>query len=106
MISVLVSLRAAASHRCRPPAGSTCEIAPLIDPQDNLREGGGRQVLLIAGELRDQLFQAGIVPDHHDGPRLGLPHCAQHRENVGRADHIKILVQQTYRLRCDVQRSA
>jgi hypothetical protein len=70
MISVLVSLRAAASHHCRPPAGSTCEIAPLIDPQDNLREGGGRQVLPIAGELRDQLFQAGIVPDHHDGPRL------------------------------------
>jgi hypothetical protein len=29
---------------------------PLIDRQDNLRESGGRQILLLAGQLLDQLF--------------------------------------------------
>ena len=46
------------------------EIAPSIDPQVNVSEGGGRQVLPLAGQLLDQLFEPRIVSDDHH--RLGV----------------------------------
>jgi hypothetical protein len=67
----------------------------LIDRQNNLREGGGRQILLLAGQLLDQFFEPRIVPDDHHG--LGVPHdLSEHREDVGRASHIKMPVQQDF----------
>ena len=74
------------------PSGGQFEIPPLIDRQDYLREGGGRQVLRLAGQSLDQLFEPGIVSDDHHG--LGvLPHRSQPREDVGRASQIEMLVQ-------------
>ena len=65
----------------------------MIDRQDDLREGGGRQVLPLARQLLDQLFEPRIVPDDHHG--LGvLPYPLQQREDVGRASQIKMRVQQ------------
>jgi len=32
----------------------------MPDRQGNLRDGGGRQVLMLAGQLRDQLLEPGI----------------------------------------------
>ena len=55
------------------PSGRQFEIAPLIDRQTNLREGGGRQVLALASQLLDQLFEPRIVPDDHHGLGI-LPH--------------------------------
>ena len=48
----------------KPPAsGGWDEIAPPLDRQGNLRKGGSRDVLALASELRDQLFQSRIVAD-------------------------------------------
>src|SRR5262245_38209106 len=63
------------------PSGRQFEIAPLIDWQANLREGGGRQVLPLAGQLLDQLFEPRIVPDDHHGLGVLPPHWQQ-REDV------------------------
>jgi len=77
------------------PSGRQFEIAPLIDRQNNLREGGSRQVLPLAGQLLDQLFEPRIVPDDHHG--LGVfPHRLQQRDDVGRASHVKMPVQQDF----------
>jgi hypothetical protein len=77
------------------PSGRQFEVEPPIDRQANLREGGGRQVLPLAGQLLDQLFEPRIVPDDHHGVGV-LPHRWQQREDVGRASHIELRVQQDF----------
>ena len=50
------------------PSRRHFEISPLIDRQDNLRESGGRQVLPLAGQLRDGAFHVtpvGGQGSHH-----------------------------------------
>jgi len=76
------------------PAGGRLEVAPSIDRQDNPREGGGRQIVLLAGQLRDELLEAGIVPDDHHGSSVQLADGTQHREDIVRARHIKERVEQ------------
>jgi len=56
------------SGRQRPterPSGRQFEIAPPIDRWANLREGGGRHVLPLAGEMLDQPLEPRIVRDVH-----------------------------------------
>ena len=71
------------------PARGCLEIAPAIDRQDNLRKGRGRQVRLLAGQLCDQFFQAGIVADDHHRPGCRRCHGAQHGEDVGGTGRVK-----------------
>ena len=61
--------------------------SPLIDRQGNLREDGGRQVLLLAGQLRDQPSSPGLCPTIIRSRRSPAP--SQQRQDVGQTGHIE-----------------
>ena len=67
------------------PSGRPFEIAPLTDRQANLREGGGRQVLPLAGQLLDQLFEPGLCPTIITVPAFSRTVVSSERMAAGQA---------------------